>query len=609
MDREILADKLADIVPAKETTIRNTKSCKGCTRHTNKLHIYDWLHDFPEFQDLTKMVEVQFKNTRKGYYINSNDLKLELGDLVAVEATPGHDIGTVTLTGKLVEKQMKKNNYREDANGGLKRIYRIARPADLEKYEQAKAREQSTMIRSRQIAEELGLQMKIGDVEYQGDGNKAIFYYIADELLEQKQLPPKEEILLVIDRLSCSSDKSTVNRLSDSVETAFLEGNGECLVRFWGENGIESFQFSNRFEADGITFEEPTEMMFNFNSPAGACPKCEGFGKIVGIDENLVIPDKSLSVQEECVKCWKGDKMSEWKNYFVNNAYKVDFPIHRAYYDLNDEEKDILWNGRHEHDIYGINDFFDMLEKNLYKIQNRVMMARYRGKTECNVCKGTRLKPEALFVKVGGKSITELVLMPITELREFFSSLSLDETDAAISERLLTEINNRIQFLLNVGLGYLTLNRLSNTLSGGESQRINLVSSLGSSLVGSLYILDEPSIGLHSRDTYLLINVLKDLQRLGNTVVVVEHDEEIIRAADYIIDIGPKAGRLGGEVIYQGEVSELKAKSDSYTVKYLTGEEHIDIPDARRKWNNYIEVKGVRHNNLKNINVKFPLKI
>ena len=298
--------------------------------------------------------------------------------------------------------------------------------------------------------------------------------------------------------------------------------------------------------------------------------------------------------------------MSEWKNYFVNNAYKVDF-LFTGHTMINDEEKDILWNGRHEHDIYGINDFFDMLEKNLYKIQNRVMMARYRGKTECNVCKGTRLKPEALFVKVGGKSITELVLMPITELREFFSSLSLDETDAAISERLLTEINNRIQFLLNVGLGYLTLNRLSNTLSGGESQRINLVSSLGSSLVGSLYILDEPSIGLHSRDTYLLINVLKDLQRLGNTVVVVEHDEEIIRAADYIIDIGPKAGRLGGEVIYQGEVSELKAKSDSYTVKYLTGEEHIDIPDARRKWNNYIEVKGVRHNNLKNINVKFPL--
>ncbi len=456
---------------------------------------------------------------------------------------------------------------------------------------------------NRDLREQLEILMKEGFTRLEVGEQ----FYRIDELLEQKQLPPKEEILLVIDRLSCSSDKSTVNRLSDSVETAFLEGNGECLVRYWGENGIESFQFSNRFEADGITFEEPTEMMFNFNSPAGACPKCEGFGKIVGIDENLVIPDKSLSVQEECVKCWKGDKMSEWKNYFVNNAYKVDFPIHRAYYDLNDEEKDILWNGRHEHDIYGINDFFDMLEKNLYKIQNRVMMARYRGKTECNVCKGTRLKPEALFVKVGGKSITELVLMPITELREFFSSLSLDETDAAISERLLTEINNRIQFLLNVGLGYLTLNRLSNTLSGGESQRINLVSSLGSSLVGSLYILDEPSIGLHSRDTYLLINVLKDLQRLGNTVVVVEHDEEIIRAADYIIDIGPKAGRLGGEVIYQGEVSELKAKSDSYTVKYLTGEEHIDIPDARRKWNNYIEVKGVRHNNLKNINVKFPL--
>src|SRR5690554_3272051 len=294
---------------------------------------------------------------------------------------------------------------------------------------------------------------------------------------------------------------------------------------------------------------------------------------------------------------------------FCKQCLKVDFPIHRAYYDLNDEEKDILWNGRHEHDIYGINDFFDMLEKNLYKIQNRVMMARYRGKTECNVCKGTRLKPEALFVKVGGKSITELVLMPITELREFFSSLSLDETDAAISERLLTEINNRVQFLLNVGLGYLTLNRLSNTLSGGESQRINLVSSLGSSLVGSLYILDEPSIGLHSRDTHLLIGVLKELQRPGNTVVVVEHDEEIIRAADYIVDIGPLAGRLGGEVIYQGKVAELEEKSDSFTVKYLTGEEKIEVPKTRRKWNNYIEVKGARQNNLKNIDVKFPLSV
>ena len=434
-------------------------------------------------------------------------------------------------------------------------------------------------------------------------------FYRIDELLEQKELPPTEEILLVIDRLSCSPDKSSINRLSDSVETAFLEGNGECILRFWGENGIESFVFSNKFEADGIVFEEPSEMMFNFNSPAGACPKCEGFGKVVGVDENLVIPDKSLSIQEECVKCWKGEKMSEWKRYFVNNAYKADFPIHRAYYDLTEEEKDILWNGRHDLEIYGINDFFDMLEKNLYKIQNRVMLARYRGKTDCSVCKGTRLKPEALYVKVAGRSISELVVMPISELREFFRVLELDETDAAIAKRLLIEINNRLQFLLDVGLSYLTLNRLSNTLSGGESQRINLVSSLGSSLVGSLYILDEPSIGLHSRDTHLLIQVLKELKDIGNTVVVVEHDEEIIRAADYIIDIGPMAGRFGGEVMYQGAVSNLEKNSDSYTVKYLTHEEQIEVPKTRRKWNNYIEVKGARHNNLKNISVKFPLNI
>ncbi len=458
---------------------------------------------------------------------------------------------------------------------------------------------------NRSLHEQLEILMKEGftrvDVGEQ--------FYRIEELLEQKQLPPINEVLLVIDRLSCSSDKAAVNRLSDSVETAFLEGNGECIIRFWSENGIESFTFSNRFEADGIIFEEPSEMMFNFNSPVGACPKCEGFGKIVGIDENLVIPDKSLSVQEECVKCWKGEKMSEWRRYFVNSAYKVDFPIHRAYYNLSYEEKDILWNGRHEHDIYGINDFFQMLEKNLYKIQNRVMLARYRGKTECFACKGARLKPEALYVKVGGKPITELVLMPITELKEFFNNLTLNDTDAAIAERIFIEINNRVQFLIDVGLGYLTLNRLSNTLSGGESQRINLVSSLGSSLVGSLYILDEPSIGLHSRDTYLLINVLKELQNLGNTVVVVEHDEEIIRAADYIIDIGPKAGRLGGEVMYQGKVAKLKMSSDSFTVKYLTGEEQIDLPKVRRKWNNYIEVKGVRQNNLKNIDVKFPLNV
>ncbi|MDD3788378.1 MAG: excinuclease ABC subunit UvrA [Petrimonas sp.] len=434
-------------------------------------------------------------------------------------------------------------------------------------------------------------------------------FYRIDEFLEQKKLPAHEETLLVIDRLSASSDKSAINRLSDSAETAFLEGNGECVVRFWGEGGTESFTFSNWFKADGITFEEPSDLMFNFNSLVGACPRCEGFGKVMGIDENLVIPDKSLTVQEECVQCWKGEKMSEWRREFVNNAYKADFPIHRAYYDLNDTEKDILWNGRHNLGIYGINDFFRMLEDNLYKIQYRVMLARYRGKTTCPVCKGARLKPEALYVKVGGKSVAELVLVPVTELKEFFNQLTLNETDAAIAERLLTEIHNRLQFLIDVGLGYLTLNRLSNTLSGGESQRINLASSLGSTLVGSLYILDEPSIGLHSRDTHLLIKVLQELQQLGNTVVVVEHDEEIIRAADYIIDIGPKAGRLGGEVMYQGNVSELEKNTDSYTVKYLTGEEKIEVPKNRRKWNNYIEVKGARQNNLKNISVKFPLNI
>ncbi len=434
-------------------------------------------------------------------------------------------------------------------------------------------------------------------------------FYRIEELLEQKSLPPANEMLLVIDRLSCSPDKATVNRLSDSVETAFLEGNGECIARFWGSEGIETFSFSNRFEADGMTFEEPTELMFNFNSPAGACPKCEGFGKIVGIDENLVIPDKSLSVQEECVQCWKGEKMSEWRREFVRNAYKVDFPVHRAYHDLTEEERELLWNGRRDLGIYGINDFFEMLERNLYKIQYRVMLARFRGKTECALCKGTRLKREAQYVKVGGKSITELVTMPVSELAPLFDQLQLNETDATVAERILTEIRNRLAFLMEVGLGYLTLNRLSNTLSGGESQRINLVSSLGSSLVGSLYILDEPSIGLHSRDTQRLISVLKELQRIGNTVVVVEHDEEIIRSADYIIDMGPLAGRLGGEVVYQGKVAELEEKSDSFTVKYLTGEERIEVPTTRRKWNNYIEVKGARQNNLKNINVRFPLHV
>ncbi len=386
-----------------------------------------------------------------------------------------------------------------------------------------------------------------------------------------------------------------------------MEGNGDCVIKFWTDKGIERALFSNRFEADGIVFQEPTDLMFSFNSPVGACPKCEGFGKVMGIDENLVVPDKSLSVYEGAIACWRGEKMGEWQKEFIDKVWKYDFPVHRAYYDLSDSEKDLLWNGNDK--VYGINSFIKMLEENLYKIQYRVMLARYRGKTVCPLCKGARLKEEALYVKVGGKSIADLVLMPIYKLKEFFDGLVLDETDTAIAKRLLIEIENRVQFLMNVGLSYLTLNRLSNTLSGGESQRINIASSLGSSLVGSLYILDEPSIGLHSRDTELLINVLKDLRDIGNTVVVVEHDEEIIRAADYIIDIGPLAGRLGGEIIYQGDVDKLVSSSDSYTVKYLIGEEKIEVPEKRRKWNNYIEIKGARHNNLKNIDVKIPLGV
>lgn len=347
--------------------------------------------------------------------------------------------------------------------------------------------------------------------------------------------------------------------------------------------------------------------MFSFNSPVGACPTCEGFGKIIGIDEHLVIPNRALSVYDGAVLCWRGEKMGEWLTEFLREAPAHDFPIFTPYYELTEAQKDYLWHGPREKVC--IDSFFKMLEENQYKIQYRVMLARYRGKTLCPTCHGSRLKKEANYVKIGGKSISDLVEMPIYQLQEFFRNLHLDEHDTAIAQRLLNEINNRLTFLQDVGLGYLTLNRLSNTLSGGESQRINLATSLGSSLVGSLYILDEPSIGLHSRDTSRLIKVLRQLQQLGNTVVVVEHDEEIIRAADYIIDIGPKAGRLGGEIVYQGDMKDLKKGSDSYTVKYLLGEETISRPVSHRPWNNFIEIKGARENNLKGIDVRFPLNV
>lgn len=423
---------------------------------------------------------------------------------------------------------------------------------------------------------------------------------------EKKLSSPLE---IIIDRLEVSDSSNSYSRMASSVDAAFAEGNGVChLLVYPGKDKTGIYkEFSNRFEADGIKFEEPNEMMFNFNNPVGACPKCEGFGKILGIDEHLVIPNQSLSVYEGAVVCWNGVVMSQWLKEFIRDSAPYNFPIHRPYYELTDKEKDLLWHGAKG--VYGIDSFFKFLEENQYKIQYRVMAARYRGKTICPVCRGSRLKKEALYVKINDKSIADVVRMTITEAKSFFDNLPLSESEKTISKRLLAEIRNRLQFLVNVGLSYLTLDRLSSTLSGGESQRINLATSLGSSLVGSLYILDEPSIGLHSRDTDLLIHVLRDLQQLGNTVIVVEHDEEIIRAADYIIDIGPKAGRLGGKVVFQGNLSDLPQKSDSYTVRYLTREEKIDVPSYRRPWNSYIEVKGARKNNLKNIDVKFPLHV
>lgn len=427
-----------------------------------------------------------------------------------------------------------------------------------------------------------------------------------------------EDVFLLIDRLSVDESKDAVSRLYDSVETAFFEGNGSCRLMFLPSNIC--YDFSKRFEADGIQFEVPNENMFSFNSPLGACPTCEGFGKIIGIDEKLVIPNTSLSVYDGCVQCWHGEKMGIWKEEFCRRAVKDDFPIFEPYYNLTQKQKDMLWKGlpsdskRPERERVSINSFFQMVKENQYKIQYRVMMSRYRGKTICPTCHGTRLKKEAGWVKIGGMSITDLVEMPVNNLRQWFLSLQLEDNDAQIGKRLLTEINNRLQFLVDVGLGYLTLNRPSNTLSGGESQRINLTTALGSSLVGSLYILDEPSIGLHPRDTDRLIHVLKELQAIGNTVMVVEHDEEIMRAADYLIDIGPDAGRLGGEVVYEGPMTEINAASveqhpRSHTLKYLTHAEQIPVPKSRRPWNMFIEVKGARMNNLRGINVKFPLNV
>ena len=448
----------------------------------------------------------------------------------------------------------------------------------------------------------------------------------------------KDEVYLVIDRLSAKNEKDVIARLVDSAETAFYEGGGEMMLLFLPDGEMENF--CTRFEADGMTFEEPSDNLFAFNSPVGACPECEGFGKIMGIDEHLVIPNSALSVYDGAVVCWRGEKMTEWKNWFIRFNSERGFPIFKPYFELTQDEKDWLWHGSPiQHEPKGkdgiqipkdwklaaeekewgmlcIDEFFEMLRQGQYKIQNRVMLARYRGKTICPKCHGTRLKPEAGYVKVCGKSISELVEMPVTDLLPWIENLQLTEHEQQIANRILTEIKNRLHFLLDVGLGYLTMNRLSNSLSGGESQRINLATSLGSSLVGSLYILDEPSIGLHSRDTDRLIYVLKELRDLGNTVIVVEHDEDIMRAADWIIDIGPEAGRLGGNIVWQGAPSEIdkdkKIKdriASSHTLAFLSGQDRIELPASRRPWNNYIEVKGARANNLKGVDVRFPLNV
>lgn len=417
--------------------------------------------------------------------------------------------------------------------------------------------------------------------------------------------PP--ELNIVVDRISINNDKNTRERISDSVQTAFFEGKGYCTIKIYSNDKIIKKTFSNHFEADGITFEIPSVHLFSFNNPVGACKKCEGFGRTIGIDEDLVVPDKELSVFEDAIICWRGEKMKKWKERLLMNAESFDFPVHRPYYELTDKQRMLLWTGNKH--FKGLNAFFNYIESKSYKIQYRVMLARYRGKTTCPDCEGSRLIKEASYVKIGKHSITELVMMPVIKLDDFFNNLKLNKHDSIVGKRLLLEIRSRIQFLINVGLGYLTLNRLSSSLSGGESQRINLASSLGSSLVGSIYILDEPSIGLHPRDTNMLIKVLKELQKLGNTVLVVEHDEKIIRAADEIIDIGPGAGRLGGELVFQGKVSSLVNSGSGLTSAYLTGKESISIPESRRKWNSYIEVVGARENNLKGICVKFPLNI
>ncbi len=457
---------------------------------------------------------------------------------------------------------------------------------------------------NRTLKEELAILLQKGFVRVMYEGAiRKVEDLIEDESVENKELNLSDDVYIIIDRVVTNQEDETLSRIADSVQTAFFEGKGDCYIDYEGDRK----HFSDRFELDGLKFEEPVPNFFSFNNPYGACPTCEGYGKVIGIDEDLVIPDKSKSVYDGAIVPWRGEKMKEWADKLIKNAAKFDFPIHRAVADLTEEQRALLWTGNRY--FAGLNDFFKYLEEQTYKIQYRVMLSRYRGKTNCPDCKGTRLRKDAAYVKIKGKSISDLVLMPLEKLLAFFNELELDEREKIISKRLLVEISNRIKFLNEVGLGYLTLNRLSNTLSGGESQRINLATSLGSSLVGSIYVLDEPSIGLHPKDTNRLIGVLKSLRDVGNTVLVVEHEEEMMKSADHIIDIGPEAGSNGGNLVFEGSFKEILRDKNSLTGKYLNGDLKIDIPSRRRKAFDFITIKGARENNLKNVTVQFPLGV
>lgn len=457
---------------------------------------------------------------------------------------------------------------------------------------------------NRSIKEELAVLLQKGFLRvYLNDKLFKIEAILEDESFEDRELTDTDTVKILIDRIVVNDDEETLSRIADSVQTAFFEGKGDCFVEH--ENKVN--HFCDRFELDGIRFEEPTPNFFSFNNPYGACKRCEGYGNVIGIDEDLVIPDKSKSLYDNAIAPWRGEKMREWLNKLIQHADKFNFPIHRPYSELTEKQQQLIWTGNKYFE--GLDAFFKELESHTYKIQYRVMLSRYRGKTVCPDCKGTRLRKDASYVKIGGKSILDVVLMPLSTIQAFFDKLELSDTDKKISKRILSEIVNRILYLNNVGLGYLTLNRLSNTLSGGESQRINLATSLGSSLVGSIYVLDEPSIGLHPRDTNKLIEVLLSLRDVGNTVLVVEHEEEMMKAADYIIDIGPEAGTHGGHLVFSGTYNEIIKDKKSLTGKYLSGAERIAIPVMRRKWQDHIMIKGARENNLKNIDVKFPLGI